>query len=103
MTAEQRAEAFEAFKAKVNETDAARRDGGWALAMERGAVIAEMVSALKAITTWIDEENSNREGTFRELFPSCNECTQNSTPIDRDKGPCPYHRAQAAIKRGATA
>lgn len=47
MTPEQRAETFESFKAKVNETDAARRDGGWALAMERGAVIAELVSALK--------------------------------------------------------
>lgn len=42
MTSEQRAETFEAFKAKVNETDAARRDAGWAEAMARGQRIAEL-------------------------------------------------------------
>ena len=47
MNAEQRAETFESFKAVVNETDAQRRDRGWALAMERGEVIAETVQALR--------------------------------------------------------
>lgn len=54
MNAEQRAETFEAFKAKVNETDAARRDAGWAEAMARGQRIAEMELVLIEIATDAD-------------------------------------------------
>jgi hypothetical protein len=86
MTAEQRAEAFEAFKAKVNETDAARRDGGWALAMERGAVIAEMGHPLPELVRFLIH--------VRDQY--------DLNPDDDSEAADLIEQTRAAIKRGAT-
>jgi hypothetical protein len=58
---------------------------------------APLVSALADLLAWIEEEDDNREGTLLTLEATCNQCTQGSTPINFDKGPCVYHKARAAL------
>lgn len=54
----------------ANESDAERRDRGWALAMERGTAIQEMLPALKAAIAFVEETGltAETEALSNKLF-----------------------------------
>ena len=50
---------------------------------------------VEALAAYVKEDD---DGDERLLEPTCNECTQGSTPINFDRGLCIYHKARAALK-----
>lgn len=62
------------------------------------AAALDLAQAGAALVAWLEDDEDRRE-----LEPSCNECTQGSTPLSHDKGPCPYHRMRAALAKAGAA
>ena len=58
---------------------------------------ARLTGALRRMCRAHEELQSDTEGQFPPLDPSCNDCTQGSTPMSHDRGLCPYHGAMALL------
>ena len=69
--------------------------------MEHSATIqTEVLQALTDLVEAVKELREDGEGRW-PLEPTCNWCTEGSTPLTYDKGLCVYHRAKMALSHAA--